>query len=257
MGRIAIPKGPRHSSYLLEYSDELVPTGKDFYESLDWLNGMIELTTARPGTRFATLPELVQIYKTSHQPPPRTPAFMDYFFHKTKNRRPYFEHTLTGLRWPDRWVGRLDGNAYRLIVLYGGEEVGETRIPPSFGNTVVEFDDCGIPIHIGGKPHNEPYAVHLYLETDAHFIPMNEMTGKHDMEVIVGRCEMGRHHDCIAIYADFGPSAEFPGNMAFRPVRVVLSKKEMENFKGQVSLAGPEGGELSLPDEDKAGRLTL
>jgi hypothetical protein len=257
MGRIVIPQAPRQPKYLIEYMQRLLHTGKNYHGSQEVLKELIQLGELPANTRFANLTELIHIYKASGEAPAGVAEFQDYFGgHESGECQ--FEHTLTGLRWEDNWVGRLDGNAYRLIVLDDDKEVGEAKIPGSCGNEVLGFNEFCIPTHIAGTHHNEPHAVHFYLETDAHFIQRDERTGKYDIGIIVGPCEMAKHHDCISIYADYGRSAEFPGATAIRAVRTVLSKKEKEKLRGLVMLADKDDsqGAVSLPEEDKAGRLS-
>jgi hypothetical protein len=252
MRKIAIPANSRHHAYALEYGGDYTYTCMNYYDSLERLNGMIKEGKLSQNARFAKLEELLRIYSSANG----TGNLIE-----TYPITHDLEHTMTGLRWPDNWVVKKDGNEYRLIVLIGNEEVGEARIPVFKGETsdcygvVMEVDEFGIPTKLAEHRDN---AVHFHLETQPNRLWKDNVSGKFDLAIRLGLVEYpAEGHKWLRnpVFLT-GVRSQFYNTDGIRPViESMLTEDEKKARRGQLSFASDSSGALSFPDE--RGQLSL
>ncbi len=156
-------------SYKVRYGD-FIHTGKSYHDSEEILEEMIGNGRLPEGARFMLQSEAAYIAKRRIEEglePRRMPEFGAYF--KIKNKLGYFpyEYTLTGVRIPSKWLGRIDKGTgkHPVKILIGKEVVDETQLPPGIGKEVITaYNKWGLPEEAREIPWpHEGYYEHWWL----------------------------------------------------------------------------------------------
>lgn len=135
----------KNPEYKINYSQKLVKTGKNYYDSKEQLPAGYRLSTASEERALQRA-----IEETGKDP--RKAKIFDDLFARNKEKWYAWQWTETGLRVPkayksDKHEKDEQGRKYwPRIVLIGNEKVGEVLVPEGSGRVIVEWDEVfGIP----------------------------------------------------------------------------------------------------------------
>ncbi len=244
---IEVPRG----TYTLRYSPRLVRTGADFYDTIMSAVRMTDPEMLASGLylRPPTAGEEEAVYrKVSHGATELRDVdeLRDYF---NNNDECWYAwgHTLTGLRIPEKYVGRecrigekvpvqvivtdivpfisqiadpqFTRESWRDIVNDVNIVKGEVAVPYCRGHVVREMHPIfGIFTEVEQTTeHETPYALHGWLRENL-VVPEDPISGHYDVAVVRG---CGWRHGggewCLCVLADYGRSGAGSG-VGFRPV---------------------------------------
>ena len=232
--------------YTLPHSPRLIRTGKDFYDSLKIAAEMA--VKEYPNLRLSTIADEQHIYAQKSPGAIKlkdVEEFRDYFGDNVENWFAW-SHTLTGLRVPERYVGKTcsigekipvqvivtdispylsqiaDPNFTREnwkdIIDKINKKEGELPVPYSRGQVIREIDPVfGVFTEIeSSTAHDAPYALHAWLRENLS-VPRDPISGHFDLEVARRSVWLADRRDCLGVDANYRRSDAHSAG-GFRPV---------------------------------------
>lgn len=191
-------KGVKSQPYTFKYSNRMVATGKDYYNSLGMLSGKYKMSYSSEELALQLMVEEQGII------PRLSPIFEDIFGSCKRMELPVRQWTATALRIPDgqepEQFDVFDNRRYwTRIVLLDNEENGEVLVPEGFGSIVTEWNEVfGIPSETKLFPdQHKPYTTHFWFSPKHYKDPIS---GHFDVAI----CRRNYYHDsngCIEVYA--------------------------------------------------------
>jgi len=182
-----------HQGHEFHYSDRLVNTGKNFYDTeADIPKKLWVFQRNRDSTAAEELAIQLELER-SGEDPRKAEAFADFFGRFWYARL----WTKTGLRIPKGWEnGRYEVNKngnkkWPRIVLIGDQEVGEVLVPEGGGRVVKEWDEVfGIPAETSDseddmKPEN--HTTHFRFDSSPKGLGSSYLSGYEGYDVAVTR----------------------------------------------------------------------
>ncbi len=211
------PPTSRKSFPVIQYSPDLVLTGKNYYDSQLLVPEFYRMSTAAEELA-------IQLGLERAGTDPREAEVFDDLFARNDSKTYMLQWTATGLRVPN---GR-DPNKYETdsqgrkyfarIVLSGDNETREILVPEGNDRVVVEWDEVsGLPKTTEdiAFPHT-PYTTHFLFEQE----PLEDSeSGHYDVAVRRGKdWRFGENGRCLEVDACYTRWAAASGT-GFRPVR--------------------------------------